>query len=402
LTAGAAACGVGLVAGGAAWSQNCDGQYSCAVESSGGNAVNLGGLPGTTGAAAYGVNDIGQVVGQSGDHAVEWRDGSVISLGAPPGSTGTVATAINDAGQVVGTGDIGGASRAIEWSGGAEIVLPLSPGTTGSAAYGLDSTGHIVGSSVYAHSIDDQIGNIATEWTGGTVITLGGLPGSADSVAYGVDNAGEIVGKSQMLVNAAKYDVATEWNDGEIIDLGALPGTASSAAYAINNSGEIVGQSGAYAAEWIGGKVIDLGALPGSVGSIAYGINDAGQVVGMSQMLVHGIEFDVATEWSDGEIIDLGSLGSVAYGINDVGQVIRDSFGAPTTVAEPSTWAMMLVGFAGLGFAGYRKARGGLKCPRFQRPVFGFAAASRRVAFASQARVEASTRGDKILRTRAW
>jgi PEP-CTERM motif len=28
--------------------------------------------------------------------------------------------------------------------------------------------------------------------------------------------------------------------------------------------------------------------------------------------------------------------------------------GAP----EPSTWAMMLAGFAGLGFAGYRKAKG--------------------------------------------
>ena len=26
-------------------------------------------------------------------------------------------------------------------------------------------------------------------------------------------------------------------------------------------------------------------------------------------------------------------------------------------VPEPSTWAMMLVGFAGLGFAGYRRAR---------------------------------------------
>ena len=29
------------------------------------------------------------------------------------------------------------------------------------------------------------------------------------------------------------------------------------------------------------------------------------------------------------------------------------------TVPEPSTWAMMLVGFAGLGFAGYRRARAG-------------------------------------------
>jgi hypothetical protein len=26
-------------------------------------------------------------------------------------------------------------------------------------------------------------------------------------------------------------------------------------------------------------------------------------------------------------------------------------------VPEPSTWAMMLIGFAGLGYAGYRRAR---------------------------------------------
>jgi hypothetical protein len=28
------------------------------------------------------------------------------------------------------------------------------------------------------------------------------------------------------------------------------------------------------------------------------------------------------------------------------------------SVPEPSTWAMMVLGFAGLGFAGYRRARG--------------------------------------------
>jgi hypothetical protein len=28
-----------------------------------------------------------------------------------------------------------------------------------------------------------------------------------------------------------------------------------------------------------------------------------------------------------------------------------------SVVPEPSTWAMMLMGFAGLGFAGYRRAR---------------------------------------------
>jgi PEP-CTERM motif-containing protein len=32
-------------------------------------------------------------------------------------------------------------------------------------------------------------------------------------------------------------------------------------------------------------------------------------------------------------------------------------------VPEPSTWAMMLLGFAGLGFAGYRKAKSGQTSP---------------------------------------
>ena len=32
---------------------------------------------------------------------------------------------------------------------------------------------------------------------------------------------------------------------------------------------------------------------------------------------------------------------------------------APSAVPEPSTWAMMLLGFAGLGYAGYRRTRSG-------------------------------------------
>jgi PEP-CTERM motif len=35
---------------------------------------------------------------------------------------------------------------------------------------------------------------------------------------------------------------------------------------------------------------------------------------------------------------------------------VFDNFTSPT-VPEPSTWAMLLLGFAGLGFAGYRSRR---------------------------------------------
>ena len=30
---------------------------------------------------------------------------------------------------------------------------------------------------------------------------------------------------------------------------------------------------------------------------------------------------------------------------------------SPSAIPEPSTWAMMLLGFAGLGYAGYRKRK---------------------------------------------
>jgi uncharacterized membrane protein len=73
------------------------------------------------------------------------------------------------------------------------------------------------------------------------------------------------------------------------------------------------------ATEWSGGDVINLGGLPGSMNSDAFGINSAGHAVGASS--VGGIA--VATEWSGGAVVNLGglpgSMGSVADSINNVG-----------------------------------------------------------------------------------
>jgi hypothetical protein len=38
--------------------------------------------------------------------------------------------------------------------------------------------------------------------------------------------------------------------------------------------------------------------------------------------------------------------------------LLYKTFSAVTGVPESSTWAMLLLGFAGLGFAGFRKAKG--------------------------------------------
>ena len=91
-----------------------------------------------------------------------------------------------------------------------------------------------------------------------------------------------------------------------------------------------------------------------------------GQVVGFS-LFLNGERS--ATEWSGGiggSIINLGGLSgstsSEAADINDIGQAVGYSqffVPPPVSTPEPSTWAMMLAGFAGLSFAGYRRAKAG-------------------------------------------
>jgi hypothetical protein len=63
--------------------------------------------------------------------------------------------------------------------------------------------------------------------------------------------------------------------------------------------------------------------------------------------------FDNGVSFSTGK--DLGGFGvAVTTAATSLDYV---SGGVTATVPEPSTWAMMILGFAGLGFAGYRKSR---------------------------------------------
>jgi hypothetical protein len=50
----------------------------------------------------------------------------------------------------------------------------------------------------------------------------------------------------------------------------------------------------------------------------------------------------------------IGQGTDILTGVNDTGQIVGYAL-----VPEPSTWAMMLLGFAGLSYAGYRTARKG-------------------------------------------
>ena len=74
-----------------------------------------------------------------------------------------------------------------------------------------------------------------------------------------------------------------------------------------------------------------------------------GLVDGSGEFSINGVSENLG----DDGVINLGDLGPnidltfTGSGVFVVGGV----------VPEPSTWAMMLLGFAGLGFAGYRASR---------------------------------------------
>jgi PEP-CTERM motif len=75
--------------------------------------------------------------------------------------------------------------------------------------------------------------------------------------------------------------------------------------------------------------------------------------------------YSCATEWNGigGSIINLGGLPgstwSSASGVDSLGgRVVGTSYWTPPpSIPEPSTWAMLLLGFAGLGFVGSRLRR---------------------------------------------
>ena len=242
-------------------------------------------------------------------------------------------------------------------------------GFNSSIALAINNAGQIVGQSSCIFILCSVPIGLATEWSDGKIINLGGLapPSSPrgdfllSSVANGINKSGQVVGSSTIgVLNVGFTEVATEWSHGSVIGLGGLPGSANSDAASINAAGKVVGWSEvggtSIATEWSGGSVIDLAGLPGSTYSVATGINDSGQAVGYS--IVGGAFY--ATEWSGGSVIDLGP--GDALSINDAGQVVGWSAFVsppPSTIPKSSTWAMMLLGFAGLGFAGNRRARAG-------------------------------------------
>jgi hypothetical protein len=178
-------------------------------------------------------------------------------------------------------------------------------------------------------------------------------------------------------------------SDGTVADFGPIPSGTSAGVFhgqSINSQGVIAGYlDNGDAALDNNGKIQDLGRLAGSFRTSADFVNDAGTAVGSAGF--SGIVEPLSNHpvlFNEGQVYELNNLltqklnGQLTTidGLNNLGQILVESYPLdaaprfylltptslpeptpPQTVPEPSTWMILGVGLAVVGFRS-RKKRG--------------------------------------------
>ncbi len=343
-----------------------------------GRMLDLGTLGGKS-SDAFGMNDLGQVVGQSENHrgrqgssfrAFLWspfgRDGvagnpQMKDLGSLGGEE-SLANDINNAGQVAGGAQTAeGERHAALWDTHAGTLTDL--GTLGgsfSVASGINDYGQVVGLS------ETETGSVhAFLWTPdvangdqGTMIDLGSLDG-LDTLGFGINSFGQVVGilapppenpgeEPSSFFGVLWSPDQAQGTEGTLVGIGDLGG-GQTIAQGINPLGKITGASLTqeffpHAFIWtpdqprgFPGTMQDLGTL-GGPDSFATAINDFGQVAGDGSIVLpkykrFGTPYSHAWLWTPGgqngvpgnpQMRDLGTLGgasSFSHAINNWGMV---------------------------------------------------------------------------------
>jgi probable HAF family extracellular repeat protein len=158
---------------------------------------------GGSAAVASALNDNGQAVGLAGCitgnvYAVLWQHGMPIDLGSLGGVIGNLPSGLNNRGQVVGQSDLPGDTthHAFLWQNGVMSDLGNLPGLPQSVSNGINNHGQVVGFSQDANGDDSS--SVAFLWQNGILTDLNTLI-PADSPwflmeALGINDRGQIAG----------------------------------------------------------------------------------------------------------------------------------------------------------------------------------------------------------------
>lgn len=272
-----------------------------------GGMRDLGSLPGAKSSTAFDINSSGQIVGKSGNRAFIFNPRSGMTelpTGLISGLEGffspemTAAYGINDIGNIVGVAQSYGGINAVNnqnstkgswgvtWENSGQGVTDIG----GGAAHRINSNNNIlVTSSVYIHLYKkNSSGNYYER-----VLELGGFPiagidaGGAGS-AFGINEEGHFVGAA-FSVNALEPNTSKAFYWHPEKGLLELEGSDKSAAFAINNKNHVVGRCGTtinFACMWLNPEeMIELSATLENNDSKkiilheARGINDSGQII---------------------------------------------------------------------------------------------------------------------------
>lgn len=327
--------------------------------------IDLDTLPNGNGyTVAVGINNLGQVVGESNVGNVssqtysDWHafvytpangnsPSSMVDLGILPGSNYSFAQTINDSGEVVGYSSIGSVGnidtapanthfRAVAWTQAGIQDLGSLPGTPDrSFGYGINNSGQLVGTSRNASNVSR-----ATLFAIGSAPVDKGSPAGGATALSDINNSSIACGYSLGIggAKAFRYNLSND----QVELLPDLPSGADSYGDAINDSGVVVGTGGAadsnyHATAWNGAAITDLTTgqtLPsGHIYSEALAINNLGVIVGFSTTDPNANYYQDPNQRAfihrNGLLVDLNAITALpsgyvlktATGINDHGQI---------------------------------------------------------------------------------
>jgi probable HAF family extracellular repeat protein len=236
---------LGINAGGqvVGFSTLTDGTDRAFLWSSQSGMINLGALQASDLSVGYSVNLYGEVVGKSysvsGSNAFLWtKSVGMQNLGSLGGASST-AYGINDSGQVVGQSTLsdGVSVHAFLWTSRAGMQDLGTLGGNFSYAYGINDAGQVVGLSYLSGNASWH----AFLWTQAAGMQDLGTLGGTNSRAFAVNSLGQVLGTSDLVSGSQATFL---WNAGQGMQIvTALNKYASASGF--NRRDQIVGGWGA-------------------------------------------------------------------------------------------------------------------------------------------------------------